>query len=102
MDKIEKKITKTKSKSKAKLTHKTYFPCAQQPSGSMLCGFYVALNMMDLLADISIMKKASISDYKAITGKADQGSMRMVQGMLCESFPQTIGNRRAKARAPKG
>ncbi|KAG2632659.1 hypothetical protein PVAP13_2NG103300 [Panicum virgatum] len=63
MDKIEKKMMKTKSKSKAKLTHKTDFPCTQQPSVSMLCGFYVALRMMDLLADISIMKKASVSVY---------------------------------------
>ncbi|KAG2588431.1 hypothetical protein PVAP13_5NG343381 [Panicum virgatum] len=44
---------------KPKLAHKTDFPCTQQPSGSMLCGFYVALNILDLLADISIMKKAS-------------------------------------------
>ncbi|CAN6372954.1 unnamed protein product [Urochloa humidicola] len=81
------KTMKTKSKTKPKLMHKPEFPCAQQPSGSMLCGFYVALNMLDLLGDLSIMKKAS--DYKP-TKKVDKAALMMVQGMLCEFILKKI------------
>ncbi|KAG2556910.1 hypothetical protein PVAP13_8NG211901 [Panicum virgatum] len=91
------------SKTKPKLTHKTdtlvrastfFMQCAQQPSGRTSCGFYVASNMYDLLGDINIIKKASkqiftcilnnciMQDYKA-SKHADQGALRMVQGMLC-------------------
>ena len=92
---------KNQTKTKPKLTHKTdikvrarisflvpsyiyiwyclnlchfgtfFMQCAQQPSGSLSCGFYVALNMYDLLAlnmydllgDIYVIKKASVSIY---------------------------------------
>ena len=37
--------------------------CAQQSSGSLSCGFYVALDMYDLLGDINVIKKASVSIY---------------------------------------
>ncbi|RLN30665.1 hypothetical protein C2845_PM05G13550 [Panicum miliaceum] len=66
----------------------------QQPSGSMLCGFYVALNMLDLLGDISILKKAS--DYKVPIGRANQGALRMVQGMLCEFILKEIVDPKGK------
>ncbi|RLN33216.1 hypothetical protein C2845_PM03G33630 [Panicum miliaceum] len=41
----------TKSKATPKLTHKTDFKCPQQLSGSNLCGFHVAFNMMTLIGD---------------------------------------------------
>jgi hypothetical protein len=31
--------------------------------GDFLCGFYVAFNMLKLVADIPIMKKAAVSIY---------------------------------------
>jgi hypothetical protein len=84
---------KKNSKTKPKLTHKTdikvrarisflapsyiyiwyclnlchfgtfFMQCAEQPLGSLSCGFYVALNMYDLLGDINVIKKASVSIY---------------------------------------
>ncbi|CAN6203347.1 unnamed protein product [Urochloa humidicola] len=56
-------------------------PCAQQSAGSMLCGFYVAMNMVDLLADLPVIRKAA--DYKPAKtfGEAE---LKMVQGMLAE------------------
>jgi hypothetical protein len=41
----------------------TFLQCAQQPSGTFLCGFYVAFNMLKLLGDISIIKKTVVSIY---------------------------------------
>jgi hypothetical protein len=41
----------------------TFLQCAQQPSETFLCGFYVAFNMLKLLGDIPIMKKAAVSMY---------------------------------------
>jgi hypothetical protein len=41
----------------------TFLQCAQQPSGTFLYGFYVAFNMLKLLSDIPIMKKAAVSMY---------------------------------------
>jgi hypothetical protein len=41
----------------------TFLQCAQQPSGTFLCGFYVAFNMLKLVGDIPIMKKAAVSIY---------------------------------------
>ena len=41
----------------------TFMQCAQQPSGSIICGFYVASNMLKLLGDIPIIKKAAVSIY---------------------------------------
>ncbi|KAG2570900.1 hypothetical protein PVAP13_7KG031787 [Panicum virgatum] len=71
---------KKNSKTKPKLTHKIDIPCTQQPSGSTSCGFYVALNMYDLLGDMCILKKAS----------ANQATIRMIQGMLCEFILKEI------------
>ncbi|KAG2619639.1 hypothetical protein PVAP13_3NG119202, partial [Panicum virgatum] len=78
---------KKNSKTKPKLTHKTDIKCAEQPLGSLSCGFYVALNMYDLLGDINVIKKAS--DYKA-TQEVDQGALRMVQRMLCDFILKEI------------
>jgi hypothetical protein len=41
----------------------TFLQCAQQPSGAFLCGFYVAFNMLKLVGDIPIIKKAAVSIY---------------------------------------
>ena len=41
----------------------TFMQCAQQPSGSLLCGFYVAFNMLNVLVDITSIKKAAVSIY---------------------------------------
>ncbi|CAO2207942.1 unnamed protein product [Urochloa humidicola] len=60
MDKKMKKM-KIKQKTKAKLNHRPDMPCAQEPAGSMLCGFYVAMNMMDLLGNLPVICKAA--DY---------------------------------------
>ncbi|CAO2206191.1 unnamed protein product [Urochloa humidicola] len=55
--------------------------CAQQPAGSMLCGFYVGMNLMDLLGDLTLIRKAA--DYKP-TETFDEVALNMVQGMLVE------------------
>ncbi|CAN6381332.1 unnamed protein product [Urochloa humidicola] len=55
--------------------------CTQQPAGSMLCGFYVAMNIVDLLGDLPVIRK--VVDYKPAKtfGEAE---LKMVQGMLAE------------------
>ncbi|KAG2641650.1 hypothetical protein PVAP13_2KG252758 [Panicum virgatum] len=92
---------KKNSKTKPKLTHKTYIKCAQQPSNSTSCGFYVALNMYHLLGDINVIRKASklsftcilnnciMHDYKT-SKEVDQGALRMVQWMLCDFILKEI------------
>jgi hypothetical protein len=45
----------------------TFLQCAQQPSGTFLCGFYVAFNMLKLVGDIPIMKKAAVSIFLVST-----------------------------------
>ena len=39
----------------------TSMQCAQQPRGSVLSGFLVAFNMLSLLKDIPLIKKAAVS-----------------------------------------
>ncbi|CAN6362885.1 unnamed protein product [Urochloa humidicola] len=55
--------------------------CAQQPAGSMLCGFYVAMNMMDLLGNLPVICKAA--DYKP-PKTFGEVLLTMVQVMLAE------------------
>ncbi|CAN6338265.1 unnamed protein product [Urochloa humidicola] len=70
-----------KPKTKPRLNHRTEIACAQQPVGSMLCGFYVAMNLIDLLGDLTLIHKAA--DYKP-TKTFDEVALNMVQGMLVE------------------
>ncbi|CAN6234353.1 unnamed protein product [Urochloa humidicola] len=63
--------------------------CAQQPTGSMLCGFYIAMNLMDPLGDLTLIRKAA--DYKP-TKTFDEVALNMVQGMLVEFIVTEIIN----------
>ncbi|PVH62861.1 hypothetical protein PAHAL_3G418000 [Panicum hallii] len=75
------KANKKKPKTKPKLTHRIDVNCAQQPSGTFLCGFYVAFNMLKLVGDIPIMKKAA--DFKAALTVSIE-DLKPVREMLCE------------------
>ncbi|CAN6363382.1 unnamed protein product [Urochloa humidicola] len=56
-------------------------PCAQQPAGSMLCGCYVATNMVDLLGNLPVIRK--VVDYKPVK-TLGEAELQMVQGMMAE------------------
>ncbi|PVH34139.1 hypothetical protein PAHAL_8G154700 [Panicum hallii] len=75
------KENKKKPKTKPKLKHRIDVNCAQQPSGTFLCGFYVAFNMLKLVGDIPIMKKAA--DFKAALTVSIE-DLKPVREMLCE------------------
>ncbi|CAN6210253.1 unnamed protein product [Urochloa humidicola] len=80
MDKKMKHM-KPKPKTKPRPNHRTDMACARQPAGSMWCGFYVAMNLMDLLGDLTLICK--VVDYKP-TKTFDEVALNMVQGMLVE------------------
>ncbi|PVH37861.1 hypothetical protein PAHAL_5G392800 [Panicum hallii] len=75
------KANKKRPKTKPKLTHRIDVKCAQQPSGTFLCGFYVAFNMLRLVGDIPIMKKAA--DFNAALTVSIE-DLKPVREMLCE------------------
>ncbi|CAN6381085.1 unnamed protein product [Urochloa humidicola] len=75
------------------LTHKTNVACARQPSGTDMCGFYVARNMMDTIKSLSIMNKAA--DFKpALT--IDRAALMDVQEMLSAFILKDIINPEGK------
>ena len=39
----------------------TFIQCPQQPSGSLLCGFYVAVYILDVITEMTPLKRASVS-----------------------------------------
>ncbi|CAN6381321.1 unnamed protein product [Urochloa humidicola] len=92
MDKKMKNM-KPKQKTKPRLNHRPDMACAQRPAGSMLYGFYVAMNLMDLLGGLTTIRKAA--DYK-LTKTFDEVALNMVQGMLVEFIDTKIINPKGK------
>ncbi|CAN6338045.1 unnamed protein product [Urochloa humidicola] len=75
------------------LMHKTNAACAQQPSGTDMCGFYVVRNMMDTIKSLSTMKKAA--DFKpALT--IDRAALMDVEEMLSAFILKEIINPEGK------
>ncbi|GJN15553.1 hypothetical protein PR202_gb02474 [Eleusine coracana subsp. coracana] len=61
-------MTQTNKKGKAKLHHSFKFPCHQQPSGSEMCGFYVAYHMVLTCSKVGLPRP---EDFKVPTTTID-------------------------------